>query len=371
MDSFKPFKSTEELRDRIKTMLHGGETEQTTETGNRGEGDPEPGPEGDPEKPEQTEEEEEEALAPGDWPQTAIAEVARLRQSRREIRERLEGEFSEAGRALAERTAEAEGLRAQVAELTRAQGQAAAQAPGPLGNVTKAEELNTLAMQARANIRLIEDFLDDALTPQQKEAVETYAKANGAWDEDSDTVRTGILKRWKREAQDLVEIHVPARAKQLEAHAGLEQTRRDLDGVAEELFDFYGNKESQEFKDAQNALSTVPGLNQLASAKIAAAVFALGMPKFRELLKAKGMAYVNGRIVRTKGNGEAGRRGAGARNGNPRMQPSRLPGASVKLPRNNGGGNDANLAALKAKAFGGKGTTADVEAYTRAVLGRR
>jgi hypothetical protein len=319
-----------------------GETEETEETTEGTEGT-----EGT-ETTEATEgtEEAEETEPQGDWPQTAIAEVAKLRAARRE----LKGELAPLTEALTEKTAEIERLQTEL-EAAQSGRPAQATAEVPLAFARNEAELGQYAAQLQANKRAIEDYLDGVADPRTAATLENYAKQNGAWDAETDKPSVAMLKRWKRDAEDSLTQQVPIRAEQLKQKA-------TMDAHAEQTFDFLKKKSSQEYKDFMEAFQKVPGLSSLPSAKVGAAVFALGMKEYRRMLaEAKGAKGTEG----TKGTQVPKKDGA-------KLAVSKLPGRTVRLPQQTTS-REGNLAALREKAFKTGRTTADVQAYTRAVLG--
>jgi hypothetical protein len=297
--------------------------------------------------------EEDEETAPQEWPASAVAEVAKQRQKRRE----LKGEFEQLGTALAERTADVERLQQEL-EAARTQTPIAPTAENPLGNLTNETELARYAGQVRANVRLIEDYLDGATSPEENTRAEALAKSLG-WNPEAEEKPDRVLKRLKRQGQDVLDQHVPQRAEALKAE-------KQASAQAEVILPFLKggtDAESKELaKHARETLQAFPALRSIPNWKLASGVYALGLRELNRRLEAQ-----------KGGKGPAAAAAAAAKPVAVTVKPKvGLPGRSVTLPRQGGAQTrDAQVTALREKAFGKQGTKADVEEYLRHTLGTR
>ena len=297
-----------------------------------------------------------------EWPANAIAAVAKLRAERREAK--AKAEEAEAARAAIE--AEAAELRQQLDSSLSNAG--AATENDPLAGIARtAAEVAEFARVVKGQVRLIEDFLDDAVDAGSAEeaALIKLAQGAGAWNAEEKTFHKGALKKLMRQGQDALAEHVPARLRAIEAERESNAAVSKSKG-----FEFWSKPGSQEYKDAMQVLRDVPGISALPSRKFAAGVFALGMREWRKLNP-------------TAGKGGNSRGGAEARSGEgaeasaqqrptaakPKVNPNavKLPGSATKLPRN-GDGAGNQLEVLRKRAFGENATRADMEAYTKASI---
>ena len=301
-----------------------------------GEVKPEPEPEGDAEgegeeeesEPEEDATDEDEEPVNGKWPKSAIAAISEVRKAKRELAQELE----EARARLTELESERESL-----ELKRP---LPSTPESPLAFITDEEGLAKWVRETKQTQRLIEDFLDDTLDEEGSRALKAWAKNTGNLTEDGELNPAG-LKRFKRLAEDALTDYVPQRAQQL-------KQERAASAIAEKHFpEVWGKRGGQAYKDAMEVVRVMPWIRSLPHWKVAATVYALGMPAFRE------------RVQGVQGKGKA----------KPVQRTVSTPGRVAALPRKDGNASgQAAREQLRRKAFSKEGTAEDVQEYLKAQL---
>jgi hypothetical protein len=335
--------STESLEAELREMLSGTETpgEGTGPTGVEG-NEAEPGEESSP--GEGSESQTDEAAAPegdaepgeGDgteaesesevvdaerkvWPESAQRRVDKLTAQKGELRDELTNIQSEKD-ALQERVAE---LEASLEE--RGEASAPAMVDQPLGFIETPKKLQEFVTAAKQNVRMIEDYLDEALDSSKLPALTNYAKANGAFDEATGQFDVAKLKQMKRWAQDALTEHAPARLQHLRAEA-------EMSAQAEKSFPFLKDTKSAGYKAFREVVQTLPEMRRLPNWKAVAAIFVLGLSKLQS---------------------EQGTAPKGGVPGKAAVKPapsSKLPGKTTVLPTRPNNNNDG-MDELRNRAF--------------------
>lgn len=259
------------------------------------------------------------------WPDAAQRRVDKLTEQRGKWRgqaESLEEEKATLEKTVAE-------LQAQVKEAGT--GGAVTTPGNPLGFLVTPKALQEFESNVKANLRGVEDYLDESLNEEGLAAFKNWAKANNAFNEETGEFNAVELKRLRRLAQDALSEHVPRRREFLQREAAESQT-------AEEQFPWLKDPKSEDYKSFREVVNTLPEIKRLPHWKGIAAIFVTGM---------RAMAG------KSKSNG----------NGKPQ---TRLPGAGTAVPqRPNTEGN--GVAALREKAMKSQNQK-DWEALTRAQL---
>jgi hypothetical protein len=337
--------STESLEAELREMLSGEpetETHEGTESneakpgeesspgeGSEAEGRPslpEEAVEGEPDEGDGTEAESESEVVDAErkvWPESAQRRVDKLTAQKGELRDELTNIQSEKD-ALQERVAE---LEASLEERGPESGIPSAPeiAGQPLGFIETPKKLQEFVTAAKQNVRMIEDYLDEALDSSKLPALTNYAKANGAFDEATGQFDVAKLKQMKRWAQDALTEHAPARLQHLRAEA-------EMSAQAEKSFPFLKDTKSAGYKAFREVVQTLPEMRRLPNWKAVAAIFVLGLSKL---------------------NAENGTAPKGGVPGKAAVKPapsSKLPGKTTVLPQR-ASNNNEGIDELRNRAF--------------------
>jgi hypothetical protein len=287
---------------------------------------------------ESEEKEEEEAEPPKEWPKSAIKAVSGLRKRAREA-EALATRTSEEVATLRERL-ESETLKRPVAPTRE----------NPLSFADSPEKLERWAANTREIVALIEDHLDGSLDPEGESRLTRWAKANGAYDSQSEELDVAELKRAKRAANAALEQHVPARREYFAREKQVQQL------VAQDpvLSAVWKDRGSQEYKDALEVLEALPELRRLPSWRLAASIYALGMKVYRDQQESAGTGKEKAAVK-------------GKMKPKAPMKTVKSPGKTVALPRNPGVREAEDHAVLNRVRTPGA-TEEDFVAYTKRAL---
>lgn len=320
--------TTSALETSLKALLSGPETDPAKPTGEELQPDTAAAGEEILGQPKGEEDPPVEDTTRGEWPESAQKRVDKLTAQKAELREKQDALSTERD-TLQERVEELE-------SKLNAAGPVQATASDPLGFIATPRDLSNYVTAVKANLRRIEDHLDDSLDETQTAAFTKWAKDNGAYSEEDQQFNTAALKQLRRVAQDALSEHVPARMQYLRAEA-------EMSAGAVETFPWLRDAKSADYKKFQEVVKAMPEIRRHPNWKAIAAIFVRGL-NVTTAEQAKG----------AKGNGVQ------------KPAAPRLPGAAASMPQRPTE-DGTEVTALRDKAFK-SGNPKDMEALIRAQL---
>lgn len=214
-----------------------------------------------------------------EWPESALHEVTKLRQQKRELKTKAADAVTRLTE-LETRLAEAESKAAEEAETgSRGAGE-------PASRSTELQDVKTVAELQRRTTEAEQllEWCDDQLIALRVDpgSVEQALKANKVALSDRDGVEDfsrdrmeGFLLNTRRKVDTTLRKHVPARERFLSVNAESERN-------AKQLFPWYADKSSPEYQISQQIIRLHPEIQQWPDWKIAVGIQVRGLQEMRK-----------------------------------------------------------------------------------------